>query len=96
MSGRRERYETPDSLPVSPPSTGPMDPLLDLLRDMQLTGGVFLDAEFTAPWCVKTRMGMEDCRASCPDVPRHRLPLRDRGEVSGRSRGPRGDGGKGW
>jgi AraC-like DNA-binding protein len=38
-----------------------MDPLLDILRGLQLTGGVFLDAEFTAPWCVTARVGPEDC-----------------------------------
>ncbi len=29
-----------------------MNALLDVLRTMRLTGGVFLDCEFTAPWCV--------------------------------------------
>lgn len=29
-----------------------MNALLDVLRTMHLTGGVFLDCEFTAPWCV--------------------------------------------
>jgi hypothetical protein len=28
------------------------DALSDLLRVVRLSGGVFLDAEFTAPWCV--------------------------------------------
>src|SRR5688500_3524890 len=28
------------------------DALSDLLRAVKLSGGVFLDAEFTAPWCV--------------------------------------------
>jgi hypothetical protein len=26
--------------------------LLDVMRTMRLTGGVFLDCEFTSPWCV--------------------------------------------
>jgi AraC-like DNA-binding protein len=29
-----------------------MDPLSDVLRSLRLTGGVFLDASFTAPWAV--------------------------------------------
>lgn len=29
-----------------------MNALLDVLRTMHLTGGIFLDCEFTAPWCV--------------------------------------------
>ena len=47
---------TPESLPVPPP----LDPLLDLLRAMDLTGGVFLEAEFTSPWCVVTNVRPED------------------------------------
>ena len=43
-----------------------MDPLLDVLRAMQLTGCVFLDAEFTSPWCVTARIGPEHCRSSPP------------------------------
>lgn len=29
-----------------------MNALLDVLRTLRLTGGIFLDCEFTAPWCV--------------------------------------------
>ena len=43
-----------------------MDPLLDLLQDRHLTGGVFLDAEFTSPWCVTSSVGVEDCSAYLP------------------------------
>ena len=43
-----------------------MEPLLDLLRDLHLTGGVFLDAEFTSPWCVKSSVGIDDCSAYLP------------------------------
>jgi AraC-like DNA-binding protein len=39
-----------------------MDPLSDVLRSVRLTGGVFLDARFTAPWCVSSKMTPEDCR----------------------------------
>jgi AraC-like DNA-binding protein len=37
-----------------------MDPLLDLLRAMNLTGGVVLDAELSAPWCVTSRVEPQD------------------------------------
>jgi AraC-like DNA-binding protein len=40
-----------------------MDPLSDVLRSVRLTGGVFLDARFTAPWSVSGNMSAEDCRA---------------------------------
>jgi AraC-like DNA-binding protein len=43
-----------------------MDPLLDLLREMQLTGGVFLDVELTSPWCVMSRVDAADCSAFLP------------------------------
>jgi AraC-like DNA-binding protein len=33
-----------------------MDALSDVLRVTQLTGGVFFDAEFSAPWCIAARM----------------------------------------
>lgn len=39
-----------------------MDALSDLLQAVRLTGGVFLDAHFTAPWCVTSRIDPEDCR----------------------------------
>ncbi len=34
-----------------------MDALSDVLRVLRLTGAVFLDAEFTAPWCVVSEGG---------------------------------------
>lgn len=40
-----------------------MDALSDVLRVIRLTGGVFLDAAFSAPWCVVSRVGPEDCPA---------------------------------
>jgi AraC-like DNA-binding protein len=39
------------------------DALSDVLRAVRLSGGVFLDAEFSAPWCVAAQVGPEDCRA---------------------------------
>jgi AraC-like DNA-binding protein len=47
-----------------------MDAVLDILRAMRLTGGIFLDAEFSAPWCVSAKVGPEDCVAFVPE-PRH-------------------------
>lgn len=38
------------------------DPLSDVLRSVRLVGGIFLDAHFTAPWCVTANMSAEDCR----------------------------------
>jgi AraC-like DNA-binding protein len=38
-----------------------MDALSDVLRVAHLTGGVFLNAEFCAPWCVAARMAPEYC-----------------------------------
>lgn len=59
---------TPESLTVpprfAPASDAAMDPLLDLLREMRLTGGVFLDAEFTSPWCVTSRVDAQSYNQS--------------------------------
>lgn len=38
-----------------------IDPLSEALRSVRLTGGIFLDANFTAPWCVRTKILAEDC-----------------------------------
>ncbi len=38
-----------------------MDALSDVLRVAQLTGGVFLHAEFFAPWCLAGRVAPEHC-----------------------------------
>ena len=38
-----------------------MDALSDVLRVANLTGGVFLHAEFFAPWCIATRVSLEHC-----------------------------------
>jgi AraC-like DNA-binding protein len=39
-----------------------MDALSDVLRVAHLTGGVFLHAEFSAPWCMSGRVSPEHCR----------------------------------
>jgi AraC-like DNA-binding protein len=38
-----------------------MDALSDMLRVVGLTGGIFLDAKFTSPWCVTGNVGPESC-----------------------------------
>lgn len=38
-----------------------MDALSDILRSVGLTGGVFLDARFSEPWCIVGRIGPEAC-----------------------------------
>ena len=47
-----------------------MDALLDIVRSMRLTGGLFLEAEFAAPWCVSSKVGPEDCAPFTPQ-PKH-------------------------
>ena len=43
-----------------------MDALSDVLRIVRLTGAVFMDAEFTAPWCVGEPSGVEVCIEHLP------------------------------
>ena len=38
-----------------------MDALSDVLRAAHLNGGVFLQAEFTAPWCMAARVTPQFC-----------------------------------
>ena len=39
-----------------------MDALSDVLRVVGLSGGVFMDAEFTDPWSVAGKVAPELCR----------------------------------
>ena len=48
--------ETPD-----PDTKAVMDALSDVLRVAHLTGGVFLHADFFAPWCMSARVTPEHC-----------------------------------
>lgn len=43
-----------------------MEPFADILRAMHVTGGIFLDAEFTAPWCISAKVGPDDCAQYVP------------------------------
>ncbi len=47
-----------------------MDALSDVLRVIRLSGGVFLEAEFTAPWCVSGQISANDCKPFL-NAPRH-------------------------
>jgi AraC-like DNA-binding protein len=55
----------PDQLTVRPNLRVAVmiDPLSEVLRSVRLTGGIFLDARFTAPWSVHTKLVAEDCGA---------------------------------
>jgi len=43
-----------------------LDALSDVLRVVRLNAAVFLDAEFTAPWCVGEPLGVEVCVEQMP------------------------------
>jgi AraC-like DNA-binding protein len=43
-----------------------MDTLSDILKSVRLEGAVYKDAEFTAPWCIHARHGLEAVRARLP------------------------------
>src|SRR5262249_56898603 len=45
-----------------------MDALSDVLRLVRLTGAVFLDGEFTAPWCIGEPAGVEFCVEHMPQA----------------------------
>lgn len=47
-----------------------MDALSDVLRVVKLSGGVFLQAEFTEPWCLVSEVTPENCAPLMP-VPEH-------------------------
>ena len=43
-----------------------MDALAEMLHGMRLSGAVFLDAEFSEPWCIGAQVAAEDCRPFMP------------------------------
>jgi AraC family transcriptional regulator, alkane utilization regulator len=45
-----------------------MDALSDVLSAIRLDGAVFVDAEFTAPWCVATQYGLHTAASKLPDT----------------------------
>jgi AraC-like DNA-binding protein len=50
-----------------------VDALSDVLRVANLTGGVFLNAEFFAPWCVATKVSPDHCTPALGTAP-HLIP----------------------
>ena len=44
-----------------PNFTPNMDALSDLLRVLRFSGGVFLEAKFRGPWCVRSQVEPGDC-----------------------------------
>ena len=47
-----------------------MDAFSDVLRVIRLSGGVFLEADFTAPWCISGKISTDDCKPFLT-APRH-------------------------
>jgi hypothetical protein len=47
-----------------------LDAFSDVLRVIRLAGGVFLEAELTAPWCISGKLSSDDCRPFLV-TPRH-------------------------
>jgi len=45
-----------------------MDALSAVLKSVRLEGAVYLNAEFTAPWCIRGRYGLERVRQRLPDA----------------------------
>jgi AraC-like DNA-binding protein len=59
--------DPPDLLRGTPELPGEtLDALSDVLRIVRLTGAVFLDAEFTDPWCIGEPSGVEVCIEHMP------------------------------
>jgi AraC-like DNA-binding protein len=53
------------------PSSRPaatMDALSEVLKALHLTSGVFLEVEFTAPWCIDSAPGVDDVRNILPSA----------------------------
>src|SRR5262245_20444263 len=45
-----------------------MDAFSQILRALRLESGIFLDAEFTAPWCIDSAPGTDDVRRILPSA----------------------------
>lgn len=45
-----------------------MDALSEVLKALSLTSGIFLEAEFSAPWCVDSAPGKDDVRLILPSA----------------------------
>jgi AraC-like DNA-binding protein len=44
-----------------------MDALSDVLKSVKLEGAVFIDAEFAAPWCVRSSYGLNNAEPRLPE-----------------------------
>jgi AraC-like DNA-binding protein len=44
-----------------------VDALSDVLRLVRLSSGIYLDAEFSAPWCVRSQLRPKECSLLLPD-----------------------------
>jgi hypothetical protein len=66
-----------------------MDALSDVLRIARLSGGLFLQADCSAPWCVSTRILPSDCAPWLRDGS-HLIPYHYVLEGSFRTRSPHG------
>jgi hypothetical protein len=55
--------ETPPHLIVTP-----MDAFSQVLKALRLETGIFLEAEFTAPWCIDSAPGKDDVRQILPSA----------------------------
>ena len=40
-----------------------MDALSDVLKSVRLAGACYVNAEFTAPWCIRGELGLPSVRA---------------------------------
>src|SRR3954470_2263454 len=57
--GRRQRRLHPDAALLD---RNAMDALSDVLKSVRLEGAVYLNAEFTAPWCIRGELGLASVR----------------------------------
>src|ERR1700704_3508843 len=71
-----------------------MDALSDVLRVAQLTGGVFLHADFFAPWCMSARVAPQHCAPNLGPASHHLIvyPYVGEGDFRIRVEGQDGDG----
>jgi len=60
----------PGFLPKTPDLPDVMDALSHVLQAVELSGAVFLNAEFTAPWCLVSQADSEICGAYLPPAER--------------------------
>src|SRR5436190_14754888 len=45
-----------------------MDALSDVLKSVRLEGAVYINAEFTAPWCIRGELGLASVRERLADA----------------------------